>query len=445
VTAGPGVSAELAAALADLDRRAPEHMPQPDLERISELVKLLDHPELAYPSVQITGTNGKTTTAGLVTALACAHGLTTGTFTSPHVVSVTDRLTVCGEPIEDDEFAGDYERLRPYLELVDARVGSVTYFEALTGLAFLWFADRPVGLGVFEVGMGGTWDATNVARGEVAVLCPIGLDHVGVLGSTIPEIAREKAGIIKEGGTAVVRLQSEEARQIIERRCRDVRARVLWEGPDFGIKRETRRTAVGGQVFSVSGAHGEYDDLFLPLFGESAGANAATAIVAVEALLERKLDESAVRGAMASVRLPGRMELVGRGPLVILDGAHNPEAMQEVLRSLGHSFQWRRAHLVMAMSEDKDIEAVARVAARLGETGQSAASGYVARNSTARAASAERVAAALRQGALTDIATFDTVADAVSAARSAAGEDDLILVTGSFYTVADARPLFVVA
>jgi len=443
VTAGRHVSAELAAALVDLDRRAPEHMPQPDLERISELVKLLDHPELAYPSVQITGTNGKTTTARLVTALACAHGLTTGAFTSPHVVSVTDRLMVCGEPIEDEEFAQEYERLRPYLELVDARVGMVTYFEALTGLAFLGFADRPVGLGVFEVGMGGTWDATNVTRGDVAVVCPIGLDHVGVLGSTIPEIAREKAGIIKEGRTAVVRRQSEQGRWGIERHCREVHATVLWEGPDFGIKRETRRTAVGGQMFSVSGAHGAYDDLFLPLFGESAGAHAAAAVVAVEALLERKLDESAVREAMAYVRLPGRMELVGRGPLVILDGAHNPEAMQEVLRSLDRSFQWRRAHLVMAMSEDKDVEAVARLAARLEEKGRSAASGYVARNSTARSASPERVAAALRGEGLTDVATFDTVADAVAAARSTAGEDDLILVTGSFYTVADARPLFV--
>jgi dihydrofolate synthase/folylpolyglutamate synthase len=437
------MSAELAAALADLERRAPEHMPQPDLERISELVNLLDHPELAYPSVQITGTNGKTTTARLVTALACAHGLVTGTFTSPHVVSVTDRLTVCGQAIDDEEFAQQYERLRPYLELVDARVGPVTYFEALTGLAFLEFADRPVGLGVFEVGMGGTWDATNVARGEVAVLCPISLDHVGVLGSTIPEIAREKAGIIKEGRTAVVRLQSEEARWVIERRCREVHATVLWEGPDFGIQLETRRTAVGGQMFSVAGAHGDYDDLFLPLFGESAGANAAAAIVAVEALLGRKLDESAVQGAMASVRLPGRMELAGRGPLVILDGAHNPEAMEEVLRSLSRSFQWRRAHLLIAMSGDKDVEAVARLAARLNETGHSAASGYVARNSTARSASPERVAAALREGGLSDVATFDTVADAVAAARSAAGEDDLILVTGSFYTVADARPLFV--
>jgi dihydrofolate synthase/folylpolyglutamate synthase len=434
---------DLAAALDDLNARAPEHMPEPDLDRIAEVVTLLDHPELTYPSIQITGTNGKTTTARLTTALACAHGLTTGTFTSPHVVSVTERLSVCGEPIPDEEFVEEYERLRPVLELVDDRAGRVTYFEALTGLAFLWFADAPVGLGVFEVGMGGRWDATNVARGDVAILCPIGLDHVGVLGSTVAEIAREKAGIVKEGRTAVVRHQNEQARWVVERRCTDVHATVLWEGPDFGVKPETLRTAVGGQLFSVAGVHGGYEDLFVPLFGDSVAANAAAAIVAVEALLGRRLDEAAVRQAVASVVLPGRVEVVGHEPLVILDGAHNPEAMQEVVRSLRRSFEWRRAHVVIAMSEDKDIEAVAGLASRLVDDAHGVPAGaYVARNSTARSAPPERVAAALRHGGLADIQTFDSVAEAVGAAQSAAAPDDLILVTGSFYTVADARPLF---
>jgi dihydrofolate synthase/folylpolyglutamate synthase len=349
---------------------------------------------------------------------------------------------VCGEPIGDDEFAQEYERLRPFLELVDGRVGRVTYFEALTGLAFLWFADAPVGLGVLEVGMGGRWDATNVARGDVAVLCPIGLDHVGVLGSTVPEIAREKAGIVKEGRTAVIRHQSEQARWVIERHCADVHATVLWEGPDWGVRPESVLPAVGGQEFSVAGVHGGYEDLFVPLFGDSVTANAAASIVAVEALLGRRLDETAVRQALASVRLRGRMEVAGHEPLVILDGAHNPEAMQEVVRSLEHAFRWGGVRVVAAMSQDKDVEAVTGIVGRLSHGAQAPASAYVARNSSPRSASPERVAAGLRSGGLGDVATFDTVAEAVAAARSAAAEDDLILVTGSFYTVADARPLF---
>jgi dihydrofolate synthase/folylpolyglutamate synthase len=433
---------DFAKAIRDLNGRAPEHMPEPDLDRIAALCELLDHPELAFPSIQVTGTNGKSTIASLTTALACAHGLTTGTFTSPHVVSVNERLSVCGEPIGDAEFGEEYERLRPYLELVDERVGRVTYFEALTGLAFLWFADAPVGLGVLEVGLGGRWDATNVARGDVAVIGPIGLDHVGVLGSTVTEIATEKAGIIKEGRTAVVRRQGDAgARDVIERRAKEVGATLLWEGPDFGVQPDGPTRAVGGQVFSVTGAHGDYDELFLPLHGDSAAANAAASIVAVEALLDRSLDATAVRQALAAARIPGRMEVAATDPVVVLDGAHNPEAMREVAGSLRHAFRWSRLHLVMAMSEDKDVEAVTTIAAGIG--GDQPVFAYVAKNSTARSASPDRVAAGLRQGGLSDVATFDTVADAVAAARAAAGDDDLILVTGSFYTVADARPFFV--
>ncbi|HEX9236668.1 MAG TPA: dihydrofolate synthase, partial [Actinomycetota bacterium] len=155
-------------ALRDLDTRQPESMPGPTLDRIKALAELMDHPELRFPSIQVTGTNGKTTTARVITGLACAHGLTTGTFISPHLSSVTERLSICGDEVTVAEFGEEYERLLPYLQTVDARRGRVTYFEALTALAYLWFADKPVSLGVFEVGMGGTWDATNLVRGDVA-------------------------------------------------------------------------------------------------------------------------------------------------------------------------------------------------------------------------------------------------------------------------------------
>jgi dihydrofolate synthase/folylpolyglutamate synthase len=409
-------------------------MPEPSLDRIRALAEALDHPELTYPSVQITGTNGKTTTARMVTALACAHGLSTGTFVSPHVESVTERLSVCGEAIADQEFGEEYGRLLPYLQRVDAMGHPATYFEVLTALAFLWFADKPVELGVFEVGMGGTWDATNLVRGDVAVLCPIGLDHPE-LGSTVAEVATEKAGIIKEGNTAVIRDQRPEALRVIEARTEGVGATLLLEGRDFAMME--RAPAVGGQLIGIRGLHASYQNVFLPLFGEQLARNAALSVAAVESLLGRPIDQGAVGAALGAVTSPGRLEVVGRHPLIVLDGAHNPDAASALALALTESFTWERLHLVIGMFADKDVEAVTRLIAPL------AARGYACRSSSPRAAPTERVARALRDGGLAEVATFDSVAEAVDAARAEAATGDLIVVTGSFYTVADARPLLV--
>ena len=410
-------------------------MPAPSLDRIQRVTELMDHPELTYPSIHITGTNGKTTTARLVTALACAHGLTTGTFVSPHLASVTERLSVCGRAISEEEFAEEYERLLPLLQLVDWPAQHVTYFETLTALAYLWFSDKPVGLGVFEVGMGGTWDSTNLVRGDVAVICPIGLDHTAYLGSTIREIAAEKAGIIKEGRVAVVREQRPEAMSVIENRAGEVGANLLREGEAFALS--SRFPAIGGQSISVKGMHAQYEDLFVPLFGEQLARNAGASIVALEALLGRALDEETVRSAAGAVTSPGRVEVVGRRPLVVLDGAHNPDAMGALAATLPEAFKWERLHLVAAMFSDKDVEFVLRIVAPLVDRA------YACANSSPRSVPADRVANALVVGGVTEVDRFDTVGQAVAAARSVAGPDDLILVTGSFYTVADARPLFV--
>ncbi len=409
-------------------------MPEPSLDRIRALAELLDEPELTYPSIHVTGTNGKTTTALLISALACEQGLTTGTYISPHLDSVTERISVCGMSMTEAEFAEEYGRLQPYMERVDAGQGRLTYFEALTGLAYLWFADKPVGLGVFEVGMGGTWDATNLVRGDVAVLCPVGLDH-RELGSTVAEVAGEKAGIIKEGRVAVVREQRSEAMAVIEKRCADVGTELLREGQAFTLA--ARSQGVGGQSVSVRGLHGTYDDVFLALFGEHAGRNAAASVAALEAMLGRALDDAAVRRALANVTSPGRMEVVGRRPLVVLDGAHDPDAATALIGALTESFRWDRLHLVLALFADKDVEGVTRPLATVIDRA------YVARNSSPRAAPVERVAAALAAAGVGGVESFETVADAVGAARAAAEEGDIIVVTGSFYTVADARPLFV--
>ena len=422
-------------AVRDLEGRQPESMPAPSLDRIRAMAELLDHPELTYPSIHITGTNGKTTTARLITALACAHGLSTGTFISPHVTGITERISVCGAPISREEFAEEYERLLPYRQHVDGLGRQVTYFEMVTALANVWFADKPVALGVFEVGMGGTWDATNLIRGDVAVLCPIGLDHQE-LGSTVAEVATEKAGIIKEGKVAVVRGQRPEAMAVIERRAEEVGASLLVEGRDFEL--QSRMPAYGGQALSVRGLHATYDDeLFLPLFGEQAARNTAASVVALEALLGRGLDAATVVGALAGATSPGRIEVVGRRPLVVLDGAHNTDAMSALAEALVEAFRWRRLHLVMAMFKDKQVEAVIRLIAPLADRG------YACTNSSPRSAPAERVAAALQDSGVADVKSFGDVEESVEAARAEAEEGDFILVTGSFYTVADARPLFV--
>ena len=423
-----------AEALRELEARQPESMPEPDLERITRLAELLDHPELTYPTIQLTGTNGKTTTARMVTALACALGLTTGLFVSPHVVSTTERLSVCGESISEEAFAETWAYLRPFLQAVDRFGRPVTYFEALTAMAFAWFADVPVALGVFEVGMGGRWDATNLVRGDVAVICPIGLDHVGILGNTIEGIAGEKSHLIKPGRPAVIRRQRPEAMAVLEARAGEVGADLLVEGAAWDLERRTE--ALGGQAVTARGLHATYGDVVLPLFGEEMARNAGAAIVAVEALLGRALDERVLREALGGITSPGRVEVVGRRPLVVLDGAHNLDAAASLAEALG-AFARERLHLVAGMFADKDVEGVAGILAPL------AARAYACAPRGPRAAPAERVAAALGAAGVPEVEAFGSVVEAVRAALAAAAEDDLILVTGSFYTVAEARPAFV--
>jgi dihydrofolate synthase / folylpolyglutamate synthase len=286
---------------------------------------------------------------------------------------------------------------------------------------------------VFEVGMGGTWDATNLVRGDVAVLCPIGLDHPQ-LGSTVAEVAGEKAGIIKEGRTAVVRTQRPQALAVIERRAASVGATLALEGDAFGLAR--RSPGVGGQSIEVAGLHGRYSELFVAMFGEDNARGAAAAVAACESLLGRALDEEAVREALSAADSPGRMEVVSRRPVVVLDGAHNPDAMKSLAAALAEAFRWRRLHLVVAMFDDKDVEgALAFIAPLVGRA-------YVCSNSSPRAADPDRVAEALGASGVREIERFDGVRAALTAARTEAHEEDLILVTGSFYTVGDARPLF---
>ena len=415
-------------AVAELDARQPERM-VPDLSRITAVAELADHPERKYRTVHVTGTNGKTTTARAVASLLCAHGLTAGLYTSPHLHSVTERLALCLEPISEEEFAEEWERLRPYLQEVDRKGERVTYFEALTALAYLWFADKPVDVGVFEVGMGGVWDATNLISGDVAVLCPIGVDHPE-LGGSVLQVAEEKAGIIKKGGVAVVREQRPDALRVIESRAREAGADVLLEGRDWGLG--PRSLAVRGQQIAVRGIHAEYEGYFVPLHGPHQAANAAASIVATEAFLGRALDEGAVREGLEALTSPGRLEVIAHEPTTVLDGAHNPDAAAALAAALPEVFSWGKLHLVLGIFQDKDVDGILEGLAPLG------GDAYVAQSRSPRALPADALADACWRAGIS-AKVFGSVEEAVDAARDGAEDDDLVVVTGSLYTVAAAR------
>jgi dihydrofolate synthase/folylpolyglutamate synthase len=346
--------------VAELTSRWPEHRPAPTLGRIRALTELLGDPQRAYPVVQLTGTNGKGSTAAMIESLLRADGLRTGRFTSPHVTSVTERITIDGEPISDERFDEVWREIEPYVALVDERQidgVSMTFFEIITAMAYAAFADAPVDVAVVEVGLGGTWDATNVADAEVAVVTPIDLDHTHLLGRTITEIAQEKAGIIKPGAHAILAGQGVEAAQVLLARCAEVGALPQREGVDFGVI--DRRLAVAGQLLRLSGADGPVDDIFLPLYGAHQAANAGQALAAVEAFLGLKaLHPDVVREGFANVRFPGRLELVRRSPSLVLDAAHNPHGARAAAAAITEAFAFAPLIGVVAVMADKDARGV---------------------------------------------------------------------------------------
>jgi dihydrofolate synthase/folylpolyglutamate synthase len=422
---------DYAEALEKLEARGEGRM-IPDLDRIRALAELMDHPERTYPSIHVTGTNGKTTTVRLIARILCAHGLAAGAYTSPHLSSVTERFVLCDDEISEKDFAETYEHLLPYLHEVDERGERVTYFETLTALAYLWFADKPVDAGVFEVGMGGQWDATNLIDTKVAVFCSIDLDHPE-LGSTVGEVATEKAGIIKAGATVVIEEPNPATLAAVETRAAELGCPTIVHGRDYLI--EGPSAAVGGQQMTVRTETTTYPDLFLPLFGAHQAENAAAAIVASEAFLGNGLNEGSLRDALSGVTSPGRLEVIARHPLVVLDGAHNPSAAIALASSLPEAFVWKRLHLVVGVLETKDVAGIlAPLAARTSVA-------YACASSSPRSLDPERLAAACDAVGMTaDV--FSEVAHALDAAEANAEDDDLILVTGSLYTVADARPRY---
>ena len=350
---------EHARIVAGLIGRWPEHRVAPSLARIQALCHLMADPQTTAPVVQITGTNGKGSTAILIDALLRACGLRTGRFASPHLVDLTERICLDGEPISDERFDEVWRDNAGLIDLVDERAVEgipLTFFEAMTGLAYAAFADAPVDAMVMEVGMGGTWDATSVADAAVAVLAPVDLDHTQYLGTTVEAIAREKAGIVKATSVAVVAEQAPEAMAVIADRCAEVGAPMVVEGTDFGVL--DRQVAAGGQVVRLLAGDGPVDDLFLPLYGEHMAHNAALAVAAVEALIGRALGPETIQAGFDQVVAPARLEVVHTGPPVVLDTAHNPHGVRATLAGAEEAFAFAPLVGVLAMMADKDVDGV---------------------------------------------------------------------------------------
>ncbi len=340
--------------------RWPENKMEPSLERIRALVDLLGGPQRTFPVIHITGTNGKSSTARMVESLLRAHGLRTGLYTSPHLLSTRERVCLDGEPIGEDDMLRAYEEIAPYLDVVDEQSQAaggprMSFFEVLTGLAFAAFADAPIDAGVIEVGLGGAWDATNVADGVVSMIMPVDLDHTELLGETAAEIAAEKSGIIKAGAQVVISVQAPDVMEVLLARSAEVGATPVVQGRDFDVI--SRQVAVGGQVLALRGGVTVYDDVFLPLFGPHQAGNAACALAAVEAFLGGgPLDADVVREGFAGVRVPGRLDVVRTSPTILVDAAHNPHGARALAESIEDSFTFTRLVAVVSILGEKDAE-----------------------------------------------------------------------------------------
>jgi dihydrofolate synthase/folylpolyglutamate synthase len=407
------------------------------LEPMRRVVDVLGDPQRAYPVVHLTGTNGKGSTARMTSALLAAHDLSVGTYTSPHLEHVTERITWNLHPIDPADLAAvisDLAGLEPLIveEMRDLPADRPSYFELLAAAAFAWFAQVAVDVGVIEVGMLGRWDATNVVEARVAVVTNVGKDHTDGTGDWRRRVAEEKAGIITPGAPLVLGETDPVLRPVFEA----AEPGELWlRDQDFGY--EADRLALGGHVVDILTPHGRIEDVYLPFHGAHQADNAACAVAAVESLFGRALDADLTRQALAGLDLPGRFEVLNRGPLLVLDGAHNREGARAAARTLADEFDVAgRRRWVLGMMGSRDLdEMLDAFEVRPGDV-------VVACNpDTPRALPADEIAKRVESRGV-EAEAIPGVAEALSYAwtdATAAGEGDLVMVTGSLYTVGEAR------
>jgi dihydrofolate synthase/folylpolyglutamate synthase len=399
------------------------------------ICEALNHPERSIPAIHITGTNGKTSTARIATALLSGLGLNVGTYTSPHLETIRERLAWNGDPIGEDDFSDLFDHIRPYVQVVEARLGErLTYFELLTAMFFLWAAEAPVDVAVLEVGLGGLWDATNVADAPVAVITNIGHDHKEFLGDDKAGIAREKAGIIKTEAVAITAERDPAIVEIIADAATAHDATLLRVDRDFGVVEN--KIAVGGRYLSVRTTRGDYEGLFLPLHGSHQGVNAVTALEAVVSFLPaQQLAHEVVASALTTVSAPGRLETFRLNQIeapIVLDVAHNPEGTSALVTALLETFAFDRVITVVGILQGKDSVGIltefARIPTRL----------ILTQARSGRALSTDELAATADALEIESESVPDVTA-AIARAVATAGEGDLICITGSHYVVGEAR------
>ncbi|MDV6231862.1 bifunctional tetrahydrofolate synthase/dihydrofolate synthase [Rhodococcus cercidiphylli] len=453
--------AELALVEAELDKRWPETKIEPSTARISALMDLLGSPQRAYPSIHVAGTNGKTSVTRMIDALLTAFHRRTGRTTSPHLQMATERISIDGRPISPRLYVDTYNEIAPFVDMIDAQSEAaggprMSKFEVVTAMAFAAFAEAPVEVAVIEVGLGGRWDATNVVDGEVAVITPIGLDHVEFLGDDLATIAGEKAGIIKKAPeslvprdtVAILAKQQPEVSEVLLRAAVQADAAVARAGSEFTVL--GRQIAVGGQQLELQGLGGVYTDVFLPLHGEHQAHNASLALAAVEAFFgagpDRQLDQDTVRGAFATIVNPGRLERVRNAPTVFLDAAHNPHGAAALAAALTDEFDFRKLVGVVSVMADKDVGAILDALEPVFDDI------VVTHNGSARAMDVDALAdIAVAKFGDERVVVASTLPDALETAIGLAEEvaepgeavsGAGVVVTGSVVTVGAARTLF---
>ena len=414
----------------DFESAMPTRRALPSLDRMRALAALLGDPQTAYPVVHITGTNGKGSTAAMTTSLLAAMGLTVGTYTSPNLSRVNERIARNGEPIDDESFTDVLDSLARLEDLMDERP---TRFELLTAAAFTWFADEAVDVAVVEVGLGGTWDCTNIVHAVVSVVTNISYDHTEVLGPTLEDIARDKSGIFEPGGTAVVGETDPTLLALFRAAAERVGCAQFWaRGIDFACT--SNRLAVGGRLVDLRTPCAAYGELLVPLHGSHQGDNAACALAAAEAFFGSPLHEEVVEEGLGAVRVPGRLEVVGRHPLVLVDGAHNAAGMMVLARSLIEEFDTEGETIaVVGMLTGRDPTAMLDALVSAGVRSVIACA-----PDSPRAIPVGDVAAAAASLGM-EVAVAATPVDAVRQAVERSGPDDRVVVCGSLYVVADAR------
>lgn len=406
---------------------------KPGLDRIEWLVDAMGRPDRCAPAIQITGTNGKTTVARMVAQILQECGFRTGSYTSPHLERINERIALDCEPISDDAFTGAFADVFPVSELMEDQAGeSATYFELVTAMAFAAFAEAPVSIQVLEVGMGGAWDATNVVDAQIAAFTSVSLDHTDYLGKTVEAIATEKAGIVSADSTVVLGYMPPGPTAAIESRARASGcANVLAAGYDFEVI--DRAIAHGGQLLTLQTPLSCYSDLYLPLYGEHQALNASVAVVVAEAATGFELDRDLLSAALEKVRSPGRIEVVGHSPLVVLDGAHNPAGAESLMAAIRESFLFDRLLLVVGVLQGKDLDGIASALASEVDfaIATQASEGLVAPATT--------VAAAVSAHGSAPAEVHADLPRALDRAFEVASADDLILIAGSLYLVGEAR------